>query len=170
MKRNSERGAAMLVTMILITALLAGAVVLSNMQINSTRSADVMKQSNKSFNCAEAGVVTARMIVASNFNRWDEGLAAYPAEPSWIASAIGNHDLDNDGVPDFVITLVDNDDETMSPNDLTHNNDLQIYVVSTCVANTDMPKEVRELIEYNGGTNAYESQAGGATSASNRTQ
>lgn len=162
----------MLVTMILITALLAGAVVLSRMQLTSTRGVDVTLQSRKSFNCAEAGVVSARTIVASNFNRWDEALASYPAtnEPQWIKDAIGSHDLDGDGSDDFQVYLLDNDDETSGPIDATKNNDLQVFIVSTCIANTDMPKEVRELIEYNGGTKAYESQAGGATSANNRTQ
>lgn len=166
--RNPERGSAMLVTMILITALLAGAVVLSRMQLTSTRGVDVTRQSNKSFNCAEAGLATARGLVAANFNRWDEALAT-SGEPSWIKDFI-NHDLDGDGSDDFVISLVDNDDETNGTLDPAHNNDLQVFVVSACIANTDMPKEVRELIEFNGGTNAYESQAGGATSAGNRTQ
>ena len=170
--RNSERGSAMLVTMLLITALLAGAVVLTRMQPVSTRSADVGRQSNKSFNCAEAGVVTARAIVASSFNRWDEALATYPstAEPQWLNDAIGSHDLNGDSVDDFEIYLLDNDDETLGPLDPTHNNDLQVFIVSRCTSVTDYPKEVRELIEFNGGTNAYESQNRGATSANNRTQ
>jgi hypothetical protein len=162
----------MLVTMLLITALLAGAVVLSRMQLVSTRSADVSRQTSKSFNCAEAGVVTARSIVASSFNRWDEALATYPSttEPQWLKDAIGSHDLDGDSNDDFEVYLLDNEDETLGPLDPTHNNDLQVFIVSRCITTTDYPKEVRELIEFNGGTNAYESQTGGATSANNRTQ
>jgi hypothetical protein len=73
-----------------------------------------------------------------------------------------NHDIDGDGVADFTITLKDNDDE-LPPlaNDTTRDNDLKVYVVSTCTKYPDTPKQVIELVQYNGGGNCYQSQQGG---------
>jgi hypothetical protein len=171
MTRNSERGSAMLVTMIVITALLAGAAVLVSMQMSSSRSADVSRGSTLSLHCAEAGLVSARTAVANNLNQWDTALAGYPstAEPTWLATAIGSHDIDGDGAADFAIYLLDNEDES-SGNDPRHNSDLQVFVVSRCLKYPETPREVRELVEFTAGSHVYESQAGGGTGANNRTQ
>src|SRR5258706_16321808 len=104
--RNSQRGSAMLVTMIIISSLLAGAAVLVSMQLASNRSSDVTRTGLAATYCAEAGLSAARQAVANNYADWQNQLAAcnglYPgAEPAWVAGL--NHDIDVPpvGVRDF---------------------------------------------------------------------
>ena len=73
-----------------------------------------------------------------------------------------DHDVDGDTVADFVITLRDNDDETAPTlNDAARDNDLTIYIVSTCTKYPDVPTQVSELVRFNGAGNCYQSQLGG---------
>src|ERR1044071_9447894 len=102
--RNRERGSAMLVTMIIIAALFAGGVVLVSMQLASNKSSEVGRTGMTALYCAEAGLSAARPVVAANQSNWATAIAASGAstpdtsEPSWLASGIGSHDLDGDGV------------------------------------------------------------------------
>ena len=68
--RQSERGSAMLVTLILMSALLAGAAVLAAMQMSSTRSSDVTRTGMSATYCAEAGLAQARAVIAANYTSW----------------------------------------------------------------------------------------------------
>jgi hypothetical protein len=173
MKRNRERGSAMIVTLIVTTALLAGAAVLASMQINATRSADLVRTGLSSTYCAEAGLSAARPVVANNYASWSSALATYPstAEPAWLSTGIGSHDLDHDGVDDFVVYIKDNDDE-FSPNvnDYTHDNDQRVFIVSRCIKYTDTVHEVEELVEFNGGGNCYKTQLAGCGGNGNTNQ
>lgn len=165
-RRNSERGSAMLVTLMLVAALLGGATVLISTQLASTRGADIARTSMLASYCAEAGLAAARPVVTSNYAQWTGALGT-GTEPTWLASAI-NHDLDGDGVADFVITLKDNDDEAPPlAADAAHDNDLRIFVVSRCVKYGEVPKEVEELVQYSGGGTCYQSQEGGCASNGN---
>jgi len=159
MRRDRERGSAMIVTMIVVTSLLAGSAALVSMQMSGNRSTDLTRTGISALYCAEAGLVAARPVVAASYARWNGSLGT-GAEPGWLSSI--NHDVDGDGVADFVITLKDNDDE-LPPltNDPTHDNDLKIFIVSTCTKYPDAPKQVMELVQYNGGGNCYQSQQGG---------
>ena len=158
-KRNPQRGAAMMVTMIMVGALLAGSAVLVSMQISSNRSTDLSRSSMSAMYCAEAGLSAARPVVAANYPLWNAALGQ-STEPSWLSGIV--HDLDGDGVADFVITLKDNDDEqSPAANDLTHDNDLKVFIVSTCTKYPDTPKQVEELAQYNGAGSCYQSQVGG---------
>ena len=123
--RHGERGSAMLVTMIIVLALMSGLAVLSAVTMASSRSADSSRMSNLALHCADAGLATARGAAAANYMGWNAALAA-GTEPSWFASL--PKDLDGDGAADFVLTLVDNDDE----GDPTVDSDLTVFVVSTC--------------------------------------
>ncbi len=165
-RRDRERGSAMLVMMIVVVALLAGAAVVTAMQVKATRSAQLTQTGLASLYCAEAGLVSARAAVASNYPLWNAALGS-ATEPSWLAGI--DHDLDDDGVADFVVTLRDNDDE-VAPliNDLTRDNDLAVFVVSTCVKYPDVPIVISELVRYNGGGGCYESQLGGCGGNANR--
>src|SRR6188768_1755395 len=125
--RGRERGSALLVTMIIISALLAGAAVLATMQMRQSRGAEMSRTSITSLHCAEAGLTAARSLVMSNYAQWNASLGM-TTEPAWLAPV--NHDIDGDNVGDFRITLKDNDDDT--PNDLTRDNDLTVYILSTC--------------------------------------
>jgi len=164
--RNSQRGSAMLVTMIVISSLLAGAAVLVSMQLASTRSSDLTRTGLEATYCAEAGLDAARPVVAANFANWAAALSAcgagpYPcAEPTWLATAF-SHSLSGGSGSDFQIYIKDNDDELPpNANNLQLDNDLKVFVVSRCIKYNDTIKEVEELLQYSGGGQDYRSQQG----------
>jgi hypothetical protein len=164
-KRLPQRGSAMLVTMIIISSLLAGAAVLVSMQLASNRSTDVTRSGLASTYCAEAGLAVARGAVAANYNNWNAALATcagvYPCtpEPAWLAAL--THDIDGDGIADYKLYIRDNDDELLpAPNDVTHDSDQRVFIVSLCTKYADTPKEVEELVEFTGGGQNYRSQQG----------
>lgn len=164
-RRNSQRGSAMLVTLILISALLGGAAVLVATQLAANRSTELVRTGTLSSYCAEAGLAAARPVVTASYASWSGSLGT-GVEPAWIASAV-NHDLDGDGAADFVVTLKDNDDEASGTNDLTRDNDLRIFIVSRCIKYGEVPKEIVELVQYSGGGTCYQSQGGGCASNGN---
>lgn len=173
MRRNPERGSAMLVTMIVIVALLAGATVLVSMQIASNRSNETARTGMTSLYCAEAGLSAARPVVAipANETNWLAALAASGAgtltEPTWLSTGIGSHDLDGDGAADFEVYLLDNDDETTTTNDRTVDIDKRFFIVSRCIKYPDMQKQVMELVETGQTGTCYKSQEGGCSQAGN---
>jgi hypothetical protein len=164
--RRRERGSALLVTLILVGALLAGSAVLVLMQMTSNRSTDLTRNGLASLYCAEAGLAAARPTVLSSVNQWNATLAAevgdnYTAEKPLFAGV--NHLLSGDlgPAPDYVLHMKDNDDETPPANDPTVDSDLRVFVVSTCLKYPDNPKQVEELIQFTGGGTCYNSQLGG---------
>lgn len=165
MSRNPQRGSAMLVTMIIIASLLAGASVLVSMQLASNRGSDLTRTGLESTYCAEAGLNVALPAVIANYNLWNAALAAcnnvYPClpEPAWLASL--NHSVTGGSGSDFVLSIRDNDDEfPPAPNDPLHDSDLRIFIVSRCVKYGETIKEVEELVEYSGGGQNYKTQQG----------
>jgi hypothetical protein len=150
----------MLVTMIIIAALLAGAAALVSLQLSSTRSSGLTQSSISALYCAEAGLSAARPVVADNYGGWAAAFAAPGVEPAWLAGV--DHDVDGDTFADFVITIHDNDDE-QSPltNDLSRDNDLQVFVVSQCIKYGDTPAAVSELIHLSSPGKCYQAQEGG---------
>lgn len=162
MTRHPERGSAMLITLVLIASLIAGAAVVVSMQLSSTKSADVTKTGMTSLYCAEAGLAAAHTYVASNKANWNAALALSAAgnytEPTWLSSAF-SHDLDGGG-NDFELYIKDNDDET-GTNDLANDTDGRVWIISRCTKYADNPKQVGELVEASGGSQCYESQEGG---------
>jgi hypothetical protein len=165
--RNRERGSAMLVTLVLITTLLAGGVVLVGLQLKSSRSTELTRNNVSGTYCAEAGLAAARAAVAANYDQWNPALAS-GQQPDWLSNTAFSHDLDGDGADDFVIVLRDNDDEVPpAPNDPTRDIDLKIFIVSTCIMHPGHPKRVLELIEYKPALNCYESQEGGCNGRGN---
>lgn len=165
MKRASQRGSAMLVTLIIVAALLAGAAVLVSMQLSSNRSTELTRNGTASLYCAEAGLNAARATVASNADLWAGNLGT-GTEPSFITSAVG-HDLDGDTVSDFTITLQDDDDETTGANNPSTDINNKIFIVSKCTKYPDTPKSVKELIEYTPQPVCYPGQEGGCNGRGN---
>ena len=161
MKRNSQRGSAMLVAMILMAALLAGAAVLVSLQISSSRSTDMTRTGITALYCAESGLTATRAAIALNQADWGTWLGT-GNEPTWLG--VIDHDLDNDAgnTSDFTITLEDNNDEipptTEAP---TADLDGMIFIVSRCTMFPDTPREVRELISFTEVTHCYGAQRGG---------
>lgn len=158
--RSGQRGSAMLVTLIIVSALIAGGAVLVSMQMSSNRGAEVTNTGVTALYCAEAGLAAARPVVVSSYLQWAGNLGT-GVEPSWLSSI--DHDVDNDGASsnDFTITLKDNDDELSGTNDPLVDQDLRIFVISTCNLFPDNPKQVMELVRYSGGGQKYKAQAGG---------
>lgn len=169
MKRNGQRGTAILITMLLTVSILAGGAVLVGMQLSGTRSVDVARQKEIALHCAEAGLAAARRTIALNYANWTASLCNPPSpagtgacaiglpanEPTWLTSAI-SHDIDGDTVNDFTITLVDNEDEIApTANNMALDNDLQVYIVSTCLKFPDLKQQVRELVKVNPGNTCY---------------
>ena len=170
--RNRERGSAMLVTMILMAALLAGATALVSLQLHSTRSSELTSTGIKAEHCAEAGLAAARMAVAGSYAQWPAALAAAaaspssPPEPGFVASV--DHDLDNDGNADFIVFLRDNDDELPpNPDNPASDSDLRVYIVARCTKYPDTPREIAELVEQSAAGYGYHSQEGGLNNNGN---
>jgi len=160
-RTSHQRGSAMLVTLIVIGALLAGGAVLVSLQVASNRSSDLTRSGTSALYCAEAGLTAARPFVAQNYLQWNAALLA-GTEPTWLSTPLGAHSIDGDAIADYQISLRDNDDE-VSPiaNDLTHDNDQTIYIVSKCIKFPDTEKEVVELVTYTGTTGCLKTQQGG---------
>jgi hypothetical protein len=165
----------MLVTMIVIASLLAGAAVLASIQASSNHSTELTRNGLASLYCAEAGLTAARDYVTGNYSNWNTALAASCADdgdcttllqPAWLDNTIFIHDLDGDGVDDYTISIRDNDDDTL-PEDYTKDKDSKVFIVSRCIQFPDTPKQVEELIYYKPAMNPYQAQGGGANSSGN---
>ena len=172
--RQRERGSAMLVTMLIIAALMAGAGILLQLQLSSSRSSDFTRSGTAALYCAEAGIAAARNVVAQSYQAWNGSMCTNPdpmlcTEPAWLAAGVGSHDIDGDGDADFLIYLRDNDDELppLLPDGNT-DNDLQVFVVSRCLAFPDTPKQVEELVLHNGAPPGYSGQIGNTNGDGNR--
>ena len=135
----------MIIVMLVVAATLAASALLTSMQSTSSHAAELNKSSITGLYCAEAGLAAARATVIANVASWDPALGA-ATEPGWL-SAI-SHDIDSDGADDFVITLRDNDDEPV--NDLAHDTDQTVFIVSTCIKHADTPTQVMELVTSSG--------------------
>ncbi|HEX5063232.1 MAG TPA: hypothetical protein VFV99_27840 [Kofleriaceae bacterium] len=166
MKRSSERGSAMLVAMILMAALLAGAAVLVSLQLGSNRNTELTKTGISALYCAEAGLTATRQTVAQNSDTWGTYLGLpktlSTSEPAWLANI--SHDVDGDtsNDPDWRVTLEDNNDEIPASGENPNADvDSRIYIVSQCLRYPDMPREVRELITFTTVTHCYSAQKGG---------
>jgi hypothetical protein len=163
----------MMFTMIVVTALMAGAGVLISLQLSSTRTTEITRTRVTGQGCAEAGVTSARAVLPANYASWASALAAcgagpYPcAEPAWLYAAIGSHDLDGDLVDDFEVYIKDDDDEISGPNDPTVDSNLRVFVVSRCIKYPDNPISVSELVVMSAGGTSYTSQQGGGTGNGN---
>jgi len=169
MTRNPERGSAMLVTMIVIAALLAGAAVLASMQLSSNRSTELTRNGLAALYCAEAGLSSTRQTVISNQGLWDAALVANCAdtvcttlvEPAWITAL--DRDIDDDGSVDFTVSIRDDDDDVNQDDDA---NDT-IFVVARCIKYPDSPRVVEQLLLYKPAANPYGCQTGGVDSRGN---
>jgi hypothetical protein len=161
----------MLVTMIIIVSLLAGAATLVSLQLSTTRSAGYTKQGMSSMYCAEAGLTAAHSMMAANHTSWAATLAADPTgstQPSWLGDAAFSHDLDGDGVDDFKITIKDNDDEIApAANNASIDIDDKVFLIATCTKYVETPSQIEELISYRAGGTCYDAQQGGCAGNAN---
>lgn len=155
--RNSESGMAMVLVITVLAALLAVGAIGLSLQLNSTKSATLVKDSRSALYCAEAGIAAARNILTANRAVWND-LLAWNADntltkPVWYPIT---GDIDDDGVMDFTVTIRDDGDD-LDP--LTDFNDT-IIVVSVCTKYGDSPSSVMEVISLQGGGHSYRNQSG----------
>ena len=175
MSRMKERGSAMLVTMIIIASLLAGAAVVASMQVSSNRSTELTRNGLSALYCAEYGLTAGRGYVTQNFMLWNAALTANCSDgdcttliqPTWLDNAVFSHDIDGDGVDDFEISIRDNDDETSGAQVYTTDIDNTVFIVSRCTKYPDTPKQIEELVLYKPAMNPYCTQEAGVNSRAN---
>jgi hypothetical protein len=160
--RSSERGSAMLMTMVLLVAILAGGAIMVSVQLKTSRSQDLTRKTVSATYCAEAGLEAARPIVQANYRSWNAALAHPGVEPDFLVTALGAHDIDGDGIADYTITLADNADELPpATNDPTSDSDLKIFIISTCIQFGEVPRQISELLVLNSYAYCYQPQLGG---------
>jgi hypothetical protein len=175
MSRTKQQGSAMLITMIIVAALLAGAAVLASMQVSSNRSTELTRNGLASLYCAEAGLTAARSYIGGNYGAWNAALTANCADsdcrsviqPAWLDDSVFNHSIDGDNVGDFIVSIRDNDDETSGSQVGGTDIDERVFIVSRCIKYPDTPKQVEELIHYKPAMNPYCAQEGGCNSRNN---
>jgi hypothetical protein len=161
MNRTQERGAALMVVMIVMAALMTAgglAIYVSSSEIKST---GYVATSRQALFCAEAGLAASRSVVTANYASWGLALDGDSGnDPLWYP--IQGHLSDTpSGDPDYEVTIRDNDDEhSPAPNDPTKDSDLQVYVQATCLKYPDTPRTVTELIQYQGNGYVYRNQSG----------
>ena len=151
----------MVLVLIILVALLAGAAVVLNLQMSSTKQVGLVSQARASLFCAEAGLSQGKTIMGANYALWNDILDTDTSnDPSWYPIR-GDIDDPPDGIADYEVTVRDNDDELPpAANDTTHDNDLKIFIVSRCLKYPETPREVLELVVYNMGNQVYRNQSG----------
>jgi hypothetical protein len=165
--RDPQRGSAILITLILIAAMLAGIAVLVSLQLASTKSTELTRDGMSALHCAEAGLAATHNLVGTQRSAvtthltTTQTVAAYndTVEPAFITTSLPNNlrDVDGDGVfPDFQIYLIDNDDGS----DYTADSDSRVFLISVCTKYPDNPKRVMELIEFPANPTMYDWQEG----------
>ena len=161
MNRVQERGAAMMVVMIVMAALMTAGGLAIYVSTSETRSTGYVSSSRQALFCAEAGLASARSIVTANYTSWGLALDANDTnDPAWYPIR-GYLSDTGTGDYDYEVRIRDNDDEhSPAANDPATDIDLQVYVESTCLKYPETPRTVTELIEYQGGGYVYRNQAG----------
>jgi hypothetical protein len=156
---RGQRGSLMVMVMIILVALLAGGAVMLSLQLGSTKQAGLASDSRGALFCAEAGLAAARPVIGANYSTWSDAIDSDTSnDPAWYPIT---GDLDGDAVDDYEVTLEDNDDEfAPTADDPDHDNDLKVFVKSSCTKYPDTPREVLELVSYEGGGSVYRNQSG----------
>jgi hypothetical protein len=168
-----QRGTATLLVATLLVALLAGGGVALYVQLQSTKGAGMVKAARSSLYCAEAGLAVARPMISTQYLDWPLVLDSITTnQPIWYPITGISGDLDGDSVDDFNVTMRDNDDEVPpAANDPERDIDRKVLVVSRCIKDAAVSREITELLEVATGGHTYRNQGGGgAFNAGNQNQ
>jgi hypothetical protein len=159
--RDAQRGAAMLVVMIVMAALMTAGGLAIYVSTSETRSTGYVAANRQALFCAEAGLAAARSHVTANYAQWGAVLDADAGnDPAWYPVR-GYLDDDATGEFDYEVTIRDNDDEIApAVNNAAQDSDLQVYVSATCLKYPETPRTVTELVQYQGGGYTYRNQSG----------
>ena len=157
---------AMVLVITILAALLGIAAVGLSIQLNSTKSIGLIKDTRASLYCAEAGLQAARDIIVSNRKDWNKVLSNTPGL-SWYQYPDGGPtnpegitgDADGDGITnDYSVTFVDDGDDA----DPTTDDNDTIVVTSKCLLYDDMtPVSITEVLSLRGLGHIYRNQSGG---------
>jgi hypothetical protein len=158
-KARQQRGAAALALLLVMCSVAAmiGALAIRG-AVSDLRIAGAQRLSRTGFYCAEAGLAASRAWFGANYNLWSTLFD--PSKP-WPAGYPVTGDIDGDGVPDYQVTLRDNVDEfpPLANNPLA-DNDLTAIMVSRCINPSMGPRQLQEIIVFNGRGTNYRYQAG----------
>jgi hypothetical protein len=177
-RRRRERGAALMITLIILASLLAGAAAVVSLEVGGNRATDLTRSGMTAEYCAEAGAERAAPIVVANYALWASSMcgsatesSCLPASPSaevpLFAPPAINHDIDGDGIPDFVLYLRDDQDEPTGAQNYSLDRNARVFIVSTCIKYPDTPRQVKVLIQAGGIGSGYAGQQGGQWSNTN---
>lgn len=168
--RNRQRGGItlLLVLVLLVIAAMAGGLAVRG-STSELRMAGAQRESRTRFYCAEAGINAARATFATNFGQWN--IIFSGGVPGFTYPVTG--DIDQNGQPDYSVTLIDNPDEfpPAAPN-AAQDNDLTAIMISTCTSTTltGGPRELRQIVTFSGNLGFdYRFQAGHSTTHSGNT-
>lgn len=152
----------MVLVITMLAALLAVGAVMLSLQVNSTKSTALVKDSRSALYCAEAGIAFARNQLTASQSIWNDLLAGNP--PAGFQYPLTG-DFDQDGVDDFSVTIRDDGDDT----DLTTDSNTTIIVISECTKFAGKaPATVMEVISMQGQGFSYRNQSGqGAANTGN---
>jgi Tfp pilus assembly protein PilX len=158
---------AMVLVITILAALLGIAAIGLSLQLDSTRSAGLIRDSRTSLFCAEAGLAAARETLITNYPEWNDVLNGVPVtwydatlRPDGLPYGITG-DADGDNLApnqDFSVTFTDDGEDD---GDTTVDNNQTIIVTSTCLLYPKTPTQVIEVLSLLAGAGcAYRDQAG----------
>lgn len=168
-QHNKESGMAMVLVITILAALLGIAAVGLSLQLNSTKSTALVKDTRAALYCAEAGLAGARATLVANRDTWGDVLSGTTVtwynsvppidetDPTLLPLGISG-DIDGDAATfDYSVTIRDDGDDG---DPLTDNNDT-IVVTSTCVLYSNTaPASVTEVVSLLGQGGGYNNQGG----------
>jgi hypothetical protein len=157
--RSRQRGTAVLALLLVMctVAAMVGALAV-RAATTDLHVSGVNRLGRTGFYCAEAGLYAARPFFATNYALWNNMFD--PAQPQPAGYPVTG-DLDGDGRVDYSVTLIDNTDEfPPTPNNPLRDGDLTAIMVSRCVSPTMGPRELHEIVRYNGRGTNYRMQSG----------
>jgi hypothetical protein len=165
-QNDHQSGAAMVLVLTILAALLAGGAIALTLQRGSTQSSGLTASNRRSLYCAEAGLSAARQFVLVNTSNWDAMLddvvgtsSTYDNNPEGFPI---EGDIDDDGEVDYEVTVRDDDDDAVATTDVNG----RIFLVSKCIKWPAYESEVLELIDVSGAANVCTNrlQKGGCAS------
>lgn len=145
---------AMVLVITVLAALLGIGAISLSLQLNSTKSATLVKDSRSSLYCAEAGIAAARNELTANRSAWD-ALLADPTGADFPFYPIQG-DIDGDGTADFTVTIKDDGDDL----DFTTDVNGTIIVTSVCDKFDNAPATIIEVIRIAAQGHTYRNQSG----------
>jgi len=142
-RRNSESGAAMVLVLTVMAALLAAGSVALLLQVNASKSSNLVASSKRALFCAEAGLQASRTFIVANKSSWTLMLDTDAGNDPVGYPVTG--DFDGDGDDDWRVTIRDDDDDV--GDDPTVDENDRVFIVSECIKYPEFPVMLAELIE-----------------------